>query len=116
MGTFLKSLPSVRADAIHLVDVDHPGDAVLVRLAPHGLGLGLNAGHRVEDGDRAVEHAQRALDFDGEVHVARRVDDVDPAVAPEAGGGGGGDGDPALLLLHHPVHRRGAFVHLADLV
>src|SRR5690349_13688466 len=35
---------------------------------------------------------------------------------PEAVGGGAGDGDAALLLLLHPVHRRGAFMHLADLV
>ncbi len=37
-------------------------------------------------------------------------------VAPLAGGRSGGDGDAALLLLLHPVHRGGAFVHLADLV
>jgi hypothetical protein len=35
---------------------------------------------------------------------------------PEGGGRGRGDGDPALLLLLHPVHRRGAVMHLADLV
>ena len=56
----------------------------------------------------------------GEVHVSRRIDDVDPvrgaAPAPETGGGGGGDGDPPLLLLLHPVHDGGAFVHFADLV
>ena len=57
--------------------------------------------------------------------MAGRVDDLEAVflaavgsagVAPEAGGGGGGDGHAALLLLHHPVHRRGAVVHLADLV
>jgi len=47
----------VGPDAIHLVDVDEPGDTILVRLAPHGLGLRLHARHRVEDGDGAVEHA-----------------------------------------------------------
>ena len=35
---------------------------------------------------------------------------------PEAGRRGGRDRDAALLLLLHPVHRRGAVVHLADLV
>src|SRR5207248_8643140 len=62
------------------------------------------------------QDAQRALDLDGEIHVARRIDDVDLGVAPETGGGGGGDGDSALLLLLHPVHHGGAFVDLADLV
>ena len=92
------------------------GHVVLVGLAPHRLGLGLHAGHGVEDGDGAVEDAQRALHLDGEVDVARGVDDVDPVVAPRAGGGGRGDGDAALLLLDHPVHGGGAFVDLADLV
>jgi hypothetical protein len=44
---------------------------------------GSTPGDRVEDGDRAVEDAQAALDLDGEVHVPGRIDDVDPEVAPE---------------------------------
>ena len=106
----------VGADAVHLVDEADAGDAVLVGLAPDGLGLGLDAGDGVEHGDGAVEHPQRALDLDGEVDVAGRVDDVDPVVLPVAGGGRGGDGDPPLLLLDHPVHGGGALVDLADLV
>src|SRR5207247_9237786 len=90
--------------------------AVLVRLAPYRLGLGLDAGDGIEHGYRAVEDAQRALHLDGEVDVAGRVDDVDPAVLPPARRGRRGDGDAALLLLHHPVHDRGALVDLADLV
>src|SRR3546814_6726126 len=46
-------------------------------LAPDGFGLGLDAGDGVEERNGAIEHAQRAFDFDGEVDVARRVDDVD---------------------------------------
>ena len=61
----------VRAEAVHLVDEADARDAVLVGLAPHGLGLGLDAGDTVEHGDRAVEHAERTLDLDGEVDVAR---------------------------------------------
>ena len=53
------------------------GTLVLVGLAPDGLGLRLDAVAAVEHRHRAVEHAQRALDLDGEVHVAGRVDDVD---------------------------------------
>ena len=106
----------VGSESVHLVDEAHAGHAVLVGLAPHRLGLGLHAGDTVEHRHRAVEHAQRALHLDGEVDVARGVDDVDVVVAPLAGGGGRRDGDAALLLLRHPVHRRGAFVHLADLV
>ena len=78
--------------------------------------LRLYAGDRVEQRDSTVEHAQRTLHLDGEVDVAGRVDDVDAVVVPLARGRGGRDRDPTLLLLLHPVHRRGAFVHLAELV
>jgi hypothetical protein len=73
----LHAVLEVRAGAVELVDEAHARHAVLVGLAPHGFGLRLNAGHAVEAGDRAVEHAQRTLDFDGEVDVAGGVDDVD---------------------------------------
>src|SRR5690606_4216455 len=52
----------------------------------------------------------------GEIDVARRVDDVDPVVVPEAGRRRRRNGDPALLLLLHPVHGGGALMDLADLV
>src|SRR5690606_38075350 len=72
----------VRAGAVHFVDEADTRDAVLVRLAPDRLGLRFDAGDAIEDHDTAVEHAQRALDLDGEVDVARGVDDVDGVVAP----------------------------------
>ena len=106
----------VGADAVHLVDEADARHAVLVRLAPHRLRLRLHTRHGVEHGAGAVQHAQRALDFSGEVDVAGRVDDVDLDVAPRTGRRGRRDRDPALLLLLHPVHHRGAFVHLTDLV
>src|SRR5262249_9097546 len=93
---------------------------VFVGLPPDGLRLRLNAGDRVEYGDRAVEHTQTALDLDGEIHVSGRVDDVDSVLfavpLPETGRRGRSDGDAALLFLRHPVHGRGPFVHLADFV
>ena len=106
----------VGTDAVHLVDEAHARHVVLVGLAPDGLGLRLDAGDGVEHGDGTVEHAERALDFDGEVDVTRGVDDVDAVVVPDAGGGGGGDRDATLLLLGHVVHGGGAVVDLADLV
>ncbi len=112
----LHALVEVGADAVHLVDVGDPRHVVLVGLAPDGLRLRLDAGDGVEQRDRAVEHAQRALDLDREVDVAGRVDDVDAVVLPLRGRRGGGDRDAALLLLLHPVHHRRALVHLADLV
>src|SRR3954469_656021 len=110
----------VGADAVHLVREDQARNLVAIGLAPDGLGLRLDAGDRIEKGDSAVEHAQRTLDFNCKVDVARRVDDVDAvlgAVAlPESSRGSGRNRDSALLLLLHPVHRGGAFMHFADLV
>ena len=67
----------VRAQLVHLVDEADARNVVLVSLAPHSLGLRLDAFLAVEHGNGAVEHAQRALNLDREVDVARGVDDVD---------------------------------------
>ena len=117
LGLDLRERPlEVRADAVHLVDEAEARYAVLVGLTPHRLGLGLDAGHRVEHRDGAIEDPERPLDFGREIDVAGRVDDVDAVIAPEAGGRGGRDGDAALLFLLHPVHDRRALVHFAELV
>ncbi len=106
----------VGAELVHLVDEADARHVVLVGLAPHRLGLGLDALLAVEHGDRAVEDAERTLHLDGEVDVPGGVDDVDLVLVPEARRRGGRDRDAALLLLGHPVHRGGAVVDLADLV
>ena len=85
-------------------------------MAPDGLGLGLNTSNRVENGDGAIEHAQRALHLNGEVHVPGCIDDVDAMTAPQSRRGSRRNRDTALLLLDHPVHRCAALVHLAQLV
>src|SRR5690606_31454820 len=119
----LDTVIEVRAGTIELVDVAHPRHAVFLGLAPHGLGLGLDARDAVESGDGAVEDAQAALHLNSEVDVAGRVDDVEPVLGalailglPETGRRGGGNGDAPLLLLLHPVHGGGALMGLADLV
>ena len=110
----------VGARAVHLVHVADTGHAILVGLAPHGLGLRLHAAYGAESGDSAVEHAERTLHFHGEIDVSRGVNEVDfelvARIFPEGGGGGGGDSDTTFLLLLHPVHGSGTVVHLADLV
>jgi len=63
------------------------------------LRLGLHTRHAVEEADGPVQHAQGTLHLQREVHVARRVDDVDAVVVPHARGGSGGDGDATLLFL-----------------
>ena len=106
----------IRTHDVHLIDISHARDMVFVRLAPHRFRLRLDAALGAEYGHRAVEHFQRALDLDGEVHVSGGVDDIDAVVLPITGGRGGGDRDATLLLLRHPVHCRRALVGLTDLV
>src|SRR5439155_9989644 len=116
LADHVEAAPEVSAGAIHLVDEADTGHAVLIGLPPHGFRLRLHASHGVENDDAAVEHAQRALHFDGEVDVARCIDDIDAVIAPETGRGGGRDGDAALAFLLHVVHGGGALVHLTDTV
>jgi hypothetical protein len=66
----LDDVVEVRADPVHLVHERDARDAVPVGLPPDRLGLRLHSGHRTEDRHRAVEHAERPLHLDGEVHVA----------------------------------------------
>ena len=106
----------VRADAVEFIDETDRRHAPALRLPPDGLGLRLHPGDTAENGHGAVENAERALDLDREIHVPRRIDEVDLVLAPGEGRGRRGDRDAALLLLGHPVHRRGAVVDLADLV
>src|SRR5947209_1945553 len=112
----LGGLGALQVQLHHLVDEADPRYAVPVGLPPDGLGLGLYAGHGVEDRDRAVEHAQRALHLDGEVHVTGSIDDVDGVAEPARRGSGRGDGNAAFLLLLHPVHGGRALMDLTDLV
>jgi hypothetical protein len=61
-----------------------------LHLPVDGDALALDARHAAEHEDGAVEHAEGALDLDGEVDVSGRVDDVDLVLPPCAEGRGGG--------------------------
>ena len=106
----------VSADAVELVDVNDTGDLGVVGVAPVGLGLWLNAAGSAENADAAVENFKGTINFDGEVNVARGVDDVELVVIPETSGGGGLNGDAAFSFLIHEVHGGFAVVNLTDLV
>ena len=112
----LDDIEEVRARDVHLVDISHAGDIVLLRLAPDRLCLRLDAASGRQDGDSAVENAQRALHLDREVNVTGRINDVDTMILPMAGRRSRRNRNAALLLLCHPVHRGSAIVNLTDLV
>ena len=94
----------VRAHDVHFVDIDHSGNAILISLTPNGFRLRFNTALCAENGHRTVQYAQRTLNFNREVHVSGRVDNIDTMVFPETSRCGGGNGDTSLLLLFHPVH------------
>ena len=112
----LYHIKKVRSGYIHFVDISHPWDIVSFRLAPNGFGLRLDTAARRQNRHRPVEHSQRTLDFDGKIDVPGRVDDVDPMILPMTGCRRRRDRNAALLLLHHPIHSRGAVVDFADLM
>jgi hypothetical protein len=64
------------AGAIEFVYEADSRHAVLIGLTPHCFRLRLNTSHAVKYRHGPVEHAQRTLDFHGEVDVSGRVDDV----------------------------------------
>ncbi len=74
----------IRADAVHLINERNPWHAILVRLPPHRFRLRLHARHRVKHRHRAVQHAQRALHFHGEIHVPRRINNIDAIILAQA--------------------------------
>jgi hypothetical protein len=80
---------------VHKCDARHP---VTPHLTVDGERLTLHTGHGTQHQDSAVENAEGALDFDGEVNVPWRVDDVDVVVVPRAVGRRALDGDAALTL------------------
>ena len=109
-----------RASAIHFIDKTDARDTVLISLAPNRLGLRLHASDAIEDHDAAIEHAQGALNLDGKIYVAGGINNIDPierlAQRPLRRRCRRRNGNATLLLLLHPVHRRGSFMNLADFI
>mmetsp|Transcript_132112 Transcript_132112/g.381949 ORF Transcript_132112/g.381949 Transcript_132112/m.381949 type:complete len:468 (-) Transcript_132112:328-1731(-) len=106
----------VRTSSVHLVQEAHTRDLVFVGLSPDCFGLWFNTGNTIKDSDSTVKNSKRTFNLQGEIDVARSVDDIDTVVLPRTGGGSGGDSDTTLLLLFHPVHCGATLVHFTDFV
>ena len=76
----------------------------------------LYAARSTENANTTVEHLQRTVNFDSEVHVPGRIDDVQTMSVPLATGRSGLDSNAALLLLVHEVGGSRAIVHFTDFV
>jgi hypothetical protein len=74
-----------------------------VRLTPYGLRLGLYAANAAENGYRAVQNPENPFNFRREIHMAGRIDHVDPYITPLADHGGTQDADAMLTFLRKPI-------------
>ena len=101
---------------VDLVDEDQRRDVESLDGTEEQRRLGLDALDRRNDEDRAVEHAQDALDLGDEIGVAGRVDEVDGQIADEERGDGGADRDAAFALEVERVGLGGAGVDAADAI
>ena len=106
----------IGADAVEFVDENDPRNLGIVGIAPVGLGLRFDAARAAEYADAAVEHLQRAIDLNREVHVSRGVDDVQAMLVPLATGRSRLNRNAALLFLFHEVRRGFTVVHLTGAV
>ena len=112
----LDDVEKVCTGYVHLVDISHARNIVLLSLAPDRLGLGLDAAAGSQDCNSTVKDAQGALNFHRKVHVTRRINDVDTMILPMAGRSSGRNRNAALLLLNHPVHGGSTIMNLTNLV
>ncbi len=69
----------IGADTIQLVHESDFGYVVFIRLAPHGFGLRLYAADRAKNPDRPIQNPQGPLDLYGEIHMARRINQMNIA-------------------------------------
>ena len=72
----------------------------------------LDAHFAVEDGNSAVEHAQRTLHLCRKVDVSWRIDNINLVAFPEASHRRRGNGDAPLFFLRHPVGGGAAIITL----
>ena len=61
---------------VQLVNVDNAWYTVFVGLTPYSFRLRLYTGRTAEDDNRAIQYTQRTLNLNGEVNVARSINDV----------------------------------------
>src|SRR6185295_11434125 len=82
---------------VALVDECQARNVVSLHLAIDGERLRLHPPYPTQHEHCAIQHAERTLDFNSEIDVAGRVDDVNGLALPTHGGRGGSDGDTALF-------------------
>jgi hypothetical protein len=112
----LKHPEKIRADAVHFIDKGDAWHPVFVSLVPDSLGLWFDAPDGAENRHCTVEHTQRALNLDREVHMTGGIDNSDCIATPLGGHSSGGNTYAPLALLWHPVGDGFPIMDLAQLM
>ncbi|GBD36962.1 hypothetical protein HRbin36_02091 [bacterium HR36] len=111
---FLHDVPEIRPDTVELVDESQARHPMPIRLTPDGLALHFHSPHCTENTHRAVQHAERALDLCGEIHVPWRINNGKAVPAPEERHRGALDGNPLFAFQRIVVGGGGSFVHITS--
>ena len=109
----------IRAESIHLVDESDSRHVVALHLSIHGQRLALHTPGGTQDQDGTIENSQAAFDFDREVNVSWRVDDVNRVIVLVDTCDRRSDRNAAPFFDGVKVHRRAAvtasnFAHLVN--
>ena len=106
----------VCAHDVHLVDISHSRNLVLISLSPNCFGLWLYAALCTEYCNRTIQYTQGTFYFYSEVYVSRGIDNVDSVTCPISSGCSRGNGNTSFLFLLHPVHGSSTLVGFTDLM
>ena len=116
VANFVDHAVEVGSDPVEFIDKADSRDVVSVGLEPDGFGLGFDAAISAEYDHGSVEYAKGPFDFDGEVHVAGGVDQVQRVSIPFETGGRRCNRDSPLLFLFQIVHNGCTVMHFPDFV
>ena len=106
----------VGTQTVQLVDEDDACDFRFVGITPVSFGLRFYAARTTKYPDTTIEYFERSINFDGEVNVSRRINNVESVVSPESGCGSRLNGDAPFLLLLHEIRCCRTVVHFTNLV
>ena len=93
----------ITTDLVDFVDETDTRDTIFSGLAPNSFGLSFDTHLTIKDNYGTIKHAQRTLNFSGEVDVSRGINDVDLMIFPINSNSSGSDSDTTFLFLFHPV-------------
>ena len=112
----VESAAEVGTFTVHFIDKGDSWNVIFVCLSPDGFALGFDSFAGGEDDDSAVEDAEGAFDFGGEIDVTGRVDEIECVSFPVEGYGGGLNGDTAFLFFGIVVGNGRTLIDHSDFV